>query len=69
MEVAVVKFYPIQGYNQNKLHLMWACFGDQVEFYVPSLWAESGETHDKVSFEEFAKFLKDNQERYVKDNV
>ncbi len=61
-----VRFYPVQGYNQNKHYLVWYAVGDQVEFYIPSLWEEQGDSHDKVSFEEFAMFLKNNQERYVK---
>lgn len=69
MEIGCVRFYPVSGYNQNKLYLVWYAHGDQVEFHIPSLWEESGESHDQVSFEEFAKFLRDNQERYVKTDV
>jgi hypothetical protein len=66
MEIGGVRFYPVQGYNQNKLYLVWYVVGDQVEFHIPSLWEEQGDSHDQVTFEEFAQFLKNNQERYVK---
>jgi hypothetical protein len=66
-ETGGVRFYPVQGYNQNKLYLTWYACRDKIEFYIPSLWEESGESHDQVTFEEFAMFLKNNQERYIKD--
>lgn len=67
-ETGGVRFYPVQGYNQNKLYLTWYACQDQIEFHVPSLWEESGESHDQVNFEEFARFLKNNQQRYIQNN-